>query len=86
MNSEIYNIAESQSVKNTLEELRKKIATIAGVTLIGNRLAVRFGAGETLKEVHMVILDVDDGTKCAWCGENHDVNYYCDERYESESK
>lgn len=49
-----------------LEELRQKLATIAGVTLVGNRVTVRFYGKEDrqrkyLLEVSMVVVDVDDG-------------------------
>lgn len=49
-----------------LEELRQKLATIAGVTLGGNRVTVRFYGKEDRKrkyllEVSMVVVNVDDG-------------------------
>jgi hypothetical protein len=46
--------------REVTEELRHKIAKAGmGVTLIGNRLTIRWG--RKLKQVHMVILDVEDG-------------------------
>lgn len=61
MNIEVYDYESLDKAEPILEELRKKIATIAGVTLMGNRLTVRWGDGECLKDVHMIILSVDDG-------------------------
>jgi hypothetical protein len=46
-----------------LEELRKKLARVMGVTLQGNRLTVRWGAGNTL---HQVTLIVDEIWPTTW--------------------
>lgn len=60
----LYNIArEPKVIDPILEEMRVNIARgqSMGVTLMGNRLTVRFSRDGFIKEVHMVILEVDDG-------------------------
>ena len=61
----IYEITPQEGlIDDTLEELRSKISQIAGVTLQGNRLTVRWNSTEDktkFRMVHMVILEVEDG-------------------------
>jgi hypothetical protein len=60
MVTHIYELKRlSKSVRRVLEEMRKRIALVAGITLVGNRLTIRFG--DPLCDVHMVILEVEDG-------------------------
>lgn len=59
--------------EETLEELRKLIARVAGVTLVGNYLTLRFGSSKKrFKSVSMQIMEVDSG--------DYDTCYICDER------
>ena len=52
----IYHCQMSQEEEQILEELRKRIAEVAGVTLVGNRMTVRFnGDRGHLVDVHMIV-------------------------------
>lgn len=57
------NVQYGTVQQRLLETFRQKISIEAGVTLIGNRLTVRFTdpSTENLVEVSAVILDVDTG-------------------------
>lgn len=49
-------------VGKILEALRLKIAKEAGVTLVGNRLTVRWNMPDRkMAQVHMIIENVEDG-------------------------
>jgi hypothetical protein len=48
-------------VMEVLDEVRLLIAKVAGVTLSRDRLTIRFGKGDKLKQIHCLILEVDDG-------------------------
>jgi hypothetical protein len=63
MKIDIYGTGPDFRVDPILEELRAMIAdkTGAGVTLNGNRLTVRWYRGKRLVDVHMVILEVENG-------------------------
>lgn len=54
----IYKCKMDSSESKVLEELRSKIAVIAGVTLTGNRLTVRWNQDGALVDVHMLIESV----------------------------
>ena len=60
MNNPIYNVQTTGAQRVVLEEMRKLIAKVAGVTLVGNRLTIRFMLGEKLVDVHSVIIEVTD--------------------------
>jgi len=64
----------SPEASEILEELRLKIAKIAGITLIDNRLYIRWRGKMRghLKEVALVVTSVEDGnglTECRGCSE-----------------
>lgn len=61
MKHDVYEIQPDQNVDPLLEQMRDRISQAAGVTLAGNRLTVRWRDRGYLREVHMVILEVDDG-------------------------
>lgn len=51
----------SEIARSTLDDLREQLIRAGmGVTLIGNSLSVRWGREQ--REIHAVILEVDDGT------------------------
>lgn len=54
----IYKCQIESDEASVLEELRCKIAGIAGVTLTGNRLTVRWYKDDQLVDVHMIIESV----------------------------
>ena len=54
----IYHCTMDSGEEKVLEELRSKIANIAGVTLTGNRLTVRWYQLGRLVDVHMIIESV----------------------------
>ena len=54
----IYHCQMTHEEEQVLEELRKRIAEVAGVTLVGNRLTVRFNFKGRLSDVHMLIENV----------------------------
>ena len=54
----VYRTFVSNEQDAILEELRSKLAQVAGVTLTGNRLTVRWNRGDDLVQVHAVILEV----------------------------
>ena len=54
----LYKMELDPDVQEVLEQLRKKIANIAGVTLQGNRLTVRWNIREHLVDVQMIIEEV----------------------------
>lgn len=56
--SSIYHCKMEADVAAVLEQLRQKIATIAGVTLIGNRLTIRWTMNGQLVDVHTIIENV----------------------------
>ena len=58
MKTHIYNMKLESSVSDVLEDMRKKMANDFGVTLIGNRLTVRWMLKDELVDVHMVITEV----------------------------
>lgn len=49
----LYQCEYTPEQRKVLEELRSRIAQVAGVTLQGNRLTVRWGS--PLTNVHMII-------------------------------
>jgi len=51
----IYKCTMEPEEEEVLEELRDKIAKVAGVTLTGNRLTVRWNMDGHLVNAHMVI-------------------------------
>ena len=51
----IYHCTMDSDEAKVIEELRSKIADIAGVTLIGNCLMVRWNQDDQLVDVHMII-------------------------------
>lgn len=61
----IYHCKMSKRESEICETLRKRIAGCAGVTLVGNRLTVRWheknATGTPLVSVHMIIECVDTG-------------------------
>lgn len=62
MRLELYKAEYNATQAKILETLRARIANVAGVTLVGNRLTVRWNDEEgRLVDVHMAILSVDDG-------------------------
>lgn len=58
MRTSLYEIEHQVGVGEVLEELRARIASAAGVTLIGNRLTVRFELEGELVDAHMIIESV----------------------------
>lgn len=64
MNHDIYEMHHPPEVQGVLNEMRDRISkgTGFGVTLVGNRFTVRWSdrLGAELKQVHMLILEVDD--------------------------
>lgn len=48
----------TEAQAKTLEQIVNKIAKVAGVTLIGNRLTVRWNDGDALLDVHMIVESV----------------------------
>lgn len=71
----------SEPTKQTLRVLHEHLAKVMGVTLIGNRLTVRFEGPPIGKkrgpnrEVHMIILEVEDGIPCDYCQQTHDESF-----------
>jgi hypothetical protein len=68
---DIYELKLPHHAEKAMEELREKLHTKAGlgVTLMGNRMTLRWG--KSLRSVHMVILEVEDGRpeqRCPGCG------------------
>lgn len=61
MNIELYKMEWPDGVAPILKELQKRIAKVAGVTVVGNRLTVRWRQGGKLVQVHAVIVNIDDG-------------------------
>ncbi len=62
MRTELFEMYHPPKAEAILEELRKRIATVAGVTLSGNRLTVRWNNEDNeIVHVHSVILHVEDG-------------------------
>jgi hypothetical protein len=57
----IYKMKHESQVAAILEEMRKRCAKEFGVTLVGNRLTLRWGAGAKLIEAHMIIEHVNNG-------------------------
>ena len=53
----VYHCFVSEAQDAILEELRSRIANVAGVTLTGNRLTVRWNEGDKLVHVHCVVLE-----------------------------
>ncbi len=49
----------TKAVEAILDELCAKISQNVGLTLVGNRLTIRWGS--TLKQVSMIIDEVEDG-------------------------
>jgi hypothetical protein len=65
MKVDIYRTVPDARVDYVLEELREKISEIAGVTLSGNRLTIRWypkwqKKHQKLVSVHMAILEVEN--------------------------
>lgn len=54
----IYKCKMDSDEEKVLEELRSKIAGVAGVTLMGNRLTVRWYQDDQIVDVHMIIASV----------------------------
>lgn len=57
----IYELKYPEETAKILNDLQKRCAKNFGVTLVGNRLTLRWGVGSTLQQVHMIIENVDDG-------------------------
>jgi hypothetical protein len=79
MNHDIYQMKQHPVTDRVLEEMRQNIADgrVMGVTLQGNRLTVRWG--ESLKQVHMVIIEVEDGDPDPHDQLHEGVHQFCDE-------
>lgn len=56
--SSIYHCRMEADETAVLEQLRQKIATIAGVTLVGHRLTIRWTMNGQLVDVHTIIESV----------------------------
>ena len=54
----LYEMKYPKGVLEVLEQLRERIATVAGVTLVGNRLTVRWNMGGQMVAAHMIIENV----------------------------
>ena len=87
---EIYEIngQEHPGAEKVLEALRQKVATIAGVSLCGNRLTVRWTMDEQLVDVHMVITRVTTPAEARehlegkdYPDKNHAIAYMLDQGY-----
>jgi len=60
---QIYELTPLADRDEILEQLRLSISKSMGVSLVGNRLTVRWRNKKTkqLVQVHMIIAEVDDG-------------------------
>lgn len=79
MNKVLYG-EHDRKIDPTVEEFRKELAKVLGVTVIGNRITLRHSKR---KEIHMIVLEVDDGRLCDYCGQSHD-EYFCPKEYADE--
>jgi len=65
MNYDIYEMEHPAPVQEVLDDLRRIVHDKggAGITLVGNRLTIRWSLPyqKKLVQVHCVILDVEDG-------------------------
>ena len=61
----VYKCQMDFDVEDVLEELRDKVATVAGVTLTGNRLTMRWYKDDQLVDVHMIIESVTTPAEAA---------------------
>jgi len=79
MKHDLYEMVHKSPVKEVLDELREIIHDKggAGVTIQGNRLTVRWG--KTLKTVHAVIIEVDDGIDGFECPTCKNLDVYADD-------
>lgn len=59
----IYKIYVTREQQQVLEGLRSLLADVAGVTLQGNRLTVRWDQDDVLVDVHMIIESVTTPTE-----------------------
>jgi hypothetical protein len=57
----LFEIEYPPGVKQVLETMRSRLTKEMGVTIAGNRVTVRFTERGYRRQVHMVILEVDDG-------------------------
>jgi hypothetical protein len=74
-----YKFKPDAEAAETIEELRTKLSEVVGITVIGTRITLRWDGGfrKRLKEVSMLVVDVEDGgrlTECASCGCITDYN------------
>jgi len=58
MKTTLFKMKYPKGVEEVLEEMRSRIAEIVAVTLVGNRLTVRFYLRGELVDVHMIIESV----------------------------
>jgi hypothetical protein len=56
--SEVYNLKTTRDEDAVLDELRKKVSEVAGVTIQGNRLTIRFKMDGALVNIHSAILRI----------------------------
>ena len=59
----LYKTLPDAEVDRVLEVLRQKISQVAGVTLNGNRLTVRWNMDGELVDVHMIVESVTTPTE-----------------------
>lgn len=67
----IYEMEHSKEVAYVLEEMRQKVGKEFGVTLVGNRLTVRWNMDGQLVDVHMIIESVTTPTEASEAEEKH---------------
>jgi hypothetical protein len=86
MRHEIYEMTHPIHLEQTLDELRNIVHVKggAGITIQGNRVTIRWG--NPMRDVHMVLLSVNDGTKCPYCKKDHAEDDWCQAQAEAESK
>jgi hypothetical protein len=59
----VYEMEHSKEVAYVLEQMRQKVGKEFGVTLVGNRLTVRWNMDGQLVDVHMIIESVTTPTE-----------------------
>jgi Ni,Fe-hydrogenase III large subunit len=61
----VYEMEHSKEVAYVLEQMRQKVGKEFGVTLVGNRLTVRWNMDGQLVDAHMIIESVTTPTEAA---------------------
>lgn len=56
--SSTYNLTPTRDETLVLDELRRLVAQVAGVTIVGNRLTIRFMMNGNLASIHSVITEI----------------------------